>query len=47
MKQVIQLILIMLVGTDVCVRMVFVWVETGFGELDLLQYRNKIQLLVS
>ena len=28
-KQVIQLILSMLVGTDVCVRMVFVWEETG------------------
>ena len=28
-KQVIQLILIMLVGTDVCFRMVFVWEETG------------------
>ena len=28
-KQVIQLILIMLVGTDVCVRIVFVWEETG------------------
>jgi len=28
-KQVIQLILIMLVGTDVCVRMVFVWEEIG------------------
>jgi len=28
-KQVIQLMLIMLVGTDVCVRMVFVWEETG------------------
>ena len=28
-KQVIQLILIMLVGTDVCVRMVFAWEETG------------------
>ena len=28
-KQVIQLILIMLVGTDVYVRMVFVWEETG------------------
>jgi len=28
-KQVIQLILIMLVGTDVCVLMVFVWEETG------------------
>ena len=28
-KQVIQIILIMLVGTDVCVRMVFVWAETG------------------
>ena len=28
-KQVIQLVLIMLVGTDVCVRMVFVWEETG------------------
>ena len=27
-KQVIQLTLIMLVGTDVCVRMVFVWEET-------------------
>ena len=27
-KQVIQLISIMLVGTDVCVRMVFVWEET-------------------
>jgi len=27
-KQVIQLILIMLVGSDVCVRMVFVWEET-------------------
>jgi len=30
--QVIQLILIMLVGTDVCVRMVFVWEETGVPE---------------
>ena len=29
MKQVIQLILIMLVGTDVCARMVFVWGKTG------------------
>jgi len=29
MKQVIQRILIMLVGTDVCGRMVFVWEETG------------------
>ena len=29
MKQVIQLILIMLVGTDVCVLVVFVWEETG------------------
>jgi len=28
-EQVIQLILIMLVGTDVCVRMAFVWEETG------------------
>jgi len=28
MKQVIQLILIMLIGTDVCVRMVFMWEET-------------------
>ena len=28
-KQVIQLILIMLVGTDMCVRMVFVWEENG------------------
>jgi len=28
-KQVIQLILIMLVGTDVCVPAVFVWEETG------------------
>ena len=28
-KQVIQLILIMLVGTVVCVRMLFVWEETG------------------
>ena len=28
-KQVIQLILIMLVGTDVCVRIVFVREETG------------------
>ena len=28
-KQVIQLILIMLVETDVCVWMVFVWEETG------------------
>jgi len=28
-KQVKQLILIMLVGTDVYVRMVFVWEETG------------------
>ena len=28
-KQVIQLILIMLVGTDVCVRMVFMLEETG------------------
>jgi len=24
-----QVILIMLVGTDVCIRMVFVWEETG------------------
>jgi len=31
-KQVIQLILIMLVDTDVCVRMVFVWEETGIPE---------------
>ena len=31
-KQVIQLILIMLVGTDVCIRMVFVWEETGVPE---------------
>ena len=29
MKRVIQIILITLVGTDVCVRMVFVWEETG------------------
>ena len=29
MKQVTQLILIMLVGTDVCVPMVFEWEETG------------------
>jgi len=28
-KQVIQLILIMLVGTDICVPVVFVWEETG------------------
>ena len=28
-KQVIQLILIMLVGTDVCVQIVFVWKETA------------------
>jgi len=28
-KQVIQIILIMLVGTDDCVRMIFVWEETG------------------
>jgi len=28
-KQVIQLILSMLVGTDVCVPVVFVWEETG------------------
>ena len=28
-KQVIQLILIMIVGTEVRVRMVFVWEETG------------------
>jgi len=28
-KQVIQLILIMLVGIDVCAWMVFVWEETG------------------
>jgi len=28
-KQVIQLLLIMLVGTDICVRMVFMWEETG------------------
>ena len=28
-KQVIQLKLIMLTGTDVCVRMVFVWGQTG------------------
>ena len=32
MKQVIQLKLIMLVGTDVCVRMVFVWFENWFQE---------------
>jgi len=30
-KQVIQLILIMLFGTDVCVWMVFVWEETGMS----------------
>jgi len=29
MKQVIQLIFIMLVGTDVCVLVVFMWEETG------------------
>jgi len=28
-KQVIQLVLIMLVGTDICVRMVFMLEETG------------------
>ena len=28
-KQAISLILIMLVGTDVCVRVVFVWEESG------------------
>jgi len=28
-KQVIQLILIMLVGHNVCVQMVFIWEETG------------------
>ena len=28
-KQVLQLILIMLIGTDVCVHTVFVWGETG------------------
>ena len=28
-KQVIQVILIMLIGTDVCVLVVFVWEETG------------------
>jgi len=28
-KQVLQLILIMLVGTDVCVQTVFMWEETG------------------
>ena len=28
-NQVIQLILIMLVGTDVCIRMIFVWEVTG------------------
>ena len=39
-KQVIQLILIILVGTDVCVRMVFVWEETGVpGGNPLLWYR--------
>ena len=33
-KQVIQLLFIMLVGTDVCVRMVFVWEGTGVpGEI--------------
>ena len=32
MKQVIQLILIIPVGTDVCVRMVFVWEETRVTE---------------
>ena len=31
-KQVIQLILIMLVGTDDCVQMVFMWEETGVPE---------------
>jgi len=29
MKQVLQLILIIIVGTDVCVPVVFVWEETG------------------
>ena len=32
MKQVIQLILIMLVGLDVCILMVFVWEEIGVPE---------------
>ena len=41
-KQVIQLILIMLVGTDVCVRMVFVWEETGEpGETHLSDLMTK------
>ena len=32
-KQVLQLILIMLIGTDVCIRMVFVWEETQLSDL--------------
>ena len=32
MKQVIQLILIIIVGTDVCVPVVFVWEETRVPE---------------
>jgi len=33
MKQVIHFILIMLVGTDVCVWMVFMWEETHLSDL--------------
>ena len=32
-KQIIQLILTMFVGTDVCVRVVVVWEETGVPSL--------------
>jgi len=32
MKQVVHFISGMLVGTDVCVRMIFVWEETGVPE---------------
>jgi len=35
-KQIIQLILIILVGTDVCVRMDFVWEETGMPGENLV-----------
>ena len=39
MKQVMQLLLIMLVGTDVCIWMVFVWEETGVpGETHLSDF---------
>ena len=43
MKQVVQLILIMLFGTDVCVQVVCVWEETGVLEgNDHLTCRRRV-----